>query len=129
MLEKLWPQVNADLFAPVVDLLEDVMQASLPSVISHIKIANIGQGKTPMRVLSMRWLDAEEMPGGFGGAGTEGLDPLDFEGDWVSLEIAFAYRAQKSSHTTASKAKNLNLLVNFYVGIGGIFEKAMRGYI
>lgn len=63
-ISKLWPQINADLFSTVVDLIEDVMQASLPPVVNQVKITSVGQGATPIRILSMRWLNE----GGEGGA-------------------------------------------------------------
>lgn len=104
------------------------MQASLPSVVSEVKVANMGQGSTPMRILSMRWLEDSQ----------SGIEPSDVaqrmndlmaQGEWVSLECAFAYRAQKSSASAASKAKNANLLIHFFVGVTGLIGKALPVWV
>ena len=52
----IWPLINPDLFASMVDTLEDVMQASLPKVVRMIAIEDFGQGKSPLRILGVRWL-------------------------------------------------------------------------
>lgn len=38
---------------PVVDMIEDIMQQSLPGFIEAIKISDIGQGTNPFRIISM----------------------------------------------------------------------------
>lgn len=121
-LSKLWPQVNADIFNSSVDLLEDVMQNSIPSIITQVKIVNIGQGTTPLRILSMRWLsDENEGDEMLESGAPDRIQDLEDEGEWASLEVSFAYRAKPSSSSAASKAKNANLLVHFYMGLSGIF--------
>jgi Ca2+-dependent lipid-binding protein len=125
VLTKLWPQVNTDIFVPIVDLLEDVMQASIPSFITQVKIVNVGQGVTPLRVLSMRWLDEENQNDSKAAdtkhGATDRLNEEEQMGEWASLEVSFAYRAQPSSSSAQSKAKNANLLVHFYMGLNGFF--------
>ena len=37
-------------------MVEDVLQASLPGVVNVVRIADIGQGTNPVRVVSMRAL-------------------------------------------------------------------------
>lgn len=37
-------------------MVEDVMQASLPSFVDAVKISDIGQGSNPVRIISMRGL-------------------------------------------------------------------------
>ncbi|KAL7267575.1 hypothetical protein RUND412_009834 [Rhizina undulata] len=121
IIAKLWPQVNADLFSTAIDLLEDIMQASIPSIVSQIKVSNVGQGTTPMRILSMRWLneDREEksVPSG-------GIDRMTEQevGEWVSLEVAFSYRAQPSGANAVSKAKNAHLLLYMRMGLKGVLD-------
>jgi len=51
-----WTLVNPDLFIPLVDILEDVMQASIPNFIHSVKVSDIGQGDNSIRVLSVRHL-------------------------------------------------------------------------
>jgi hypothetical protein len=122
--------VNPDIFIPIVDLLEDVMQNSIPSIVTQIKIVNVGQGSTPMRVLSMRWLDEGNENDGNApdtehGA-TDRLNEQEQVGEWASLEISFSYRALPSSASASSKAKNANLLVHFYMGLNGLFGAPFR---
>lgn len=123
-IAKLWPQINADLFSSVVDLIEDVMQASIPSVVNQVKIVNVGQGSTPMRILSLRWLSEDEVPRG----ATERLNEQEEVGEWACLEVAFAYRAGPSGSSAASKAKNANLLIQLTLGLRGVVATPIRGF-
>lgn len=50
-------------FVSVVDMLEDVMQASIPSFIQTVRIANLSQGNHPIRIISIRTLPDDEKPG------------------------------------------------------------------
>lgn len=56
LLASVWPLINPDLFASVVDMLEDVMQASLPRVVRMVSIDDLGQGSEAIRILGIRWL-------------------------------------------------------------------------
>ena len=56
IVASIWPLINPDLFASMVDTLEDVMQASLPKVVRMIAIDDFGQGKSALRILGVRWL-------------------------------------------------------------------------
>ena len=56
LLASVWPLINPDLFASLVDMLEDVMQASLPKVIRMVSIDDLGQGSEAVRILGIRWL-------------------------------------------------------------------------
>ena len=56
IVASIWPLINPDLFASLVDTLEDVMQASLPKVVRMIAIEDFGQGKSAVRILGLRWL-------------------------------------------------------------------------
>lgn len=44
------------MFNSMADLLEDVMQASVPGVIENVRVADISQGSNPLRILSLRAL-------------------------------------------------------------------------
>ena len=37
-------------------MIEDVLQASLPGVVSAVRIADVGEGTNPLRIVSMRAL-------------------------------------------------------------------------
>jgi Ca2+-dependent lipid-binding protein len=56
LLASVWPLINPDLFASVVDMLEDVMQASLPKVIRMVSVDDLGQGSESIRILGIRSL-------------------------------------------------------------------------
>ncbi|KAI3329888.1 hypothetical protein F4824DRAFT_370173 [Ustulina deusta] len=55
-ISSIWPLVNPDLFASLVDQIEDVMQASLPRAIKMVSVDDMGQGNESIRILGVRWL-------------------------------------------------------------------------
>ena len=56
LLSSVWGLINPDLFASLVDTLEDVMQASLPKLVRMISVEDLGQGSEAIRILGIRWL-------------------------------------------------------------------------
>lgn len=56
LLTSVWPLINPDLFTSLADTLEDVMQASLPSVVRMVSVEDLGQGSEAIRILGIRWL-------------------------------------------------------------------------
>lgn len=131
-IAKLWPQINADLFKPVTDMLEDVMQASIPSIVQQIRIRDIGQGVEPIRILSMRWLDhddgeVEEINTPSPDKSGEDLlksanneDDQESIGEWASMEITFAFRGVGQGVAGGDKASNPFLMVNMSLGLKGV---------
>ncbi|KAF5380786.1 hypothetical protein D9757_007109 [Collybiopsis confluens] len=110
-LDTLWPIVNPALFTSAADMLEDALQASLPKMIQAVRVADIGQGSEPLRILGIRWLD--------GTGGAKDSDRMEAEeGDFVNFEVAVAYRA-RSSGSLKAKSANLHLLMEFWLP-GGI---------
>ncbi|TVY52813.1 Meiotically up-regulated gene 190 protein [Lachnellula cervina] len=184
LLASVWPLINPDLFTSLADMLEDVMQASLPKIIRMVSVDDLGQGSEAIRVLGVRWLptgaadqsvdeggnlkktsDKEANDRGAPGEGQEENleskargdddDPeaskkseqekkqkeqeqqamregMEAEqGDFVNMELAFAYRARSSGKSIKSKAKNAHLYLKFYLP-GGIFVPVwveLRGII
>lgn len=55
-LSSVWPLINPDLFASLVDTLEDVMQASLPKIVRMVSVDDMGQGSESIRILGIKWL-------------------------------------------------------------------------
>ncbi|EXJ96076.1 hypothetical protein A1O1_01202 [Capronia coronata CBS 617.96] len=170
LLAAVWPLINPDLFTSVADMLEDVMQASLPKVIRMVSVDDLGQGSEAFRILGVNWLptgaasrsvgaggklkpaeDEEKSDRASPGQGQiedddiEGKKSDDGEsddkgpgrkedeqeqqairegmeaeqGDFVNLELAFAYRARSSGKSLQAKAKNPHLYLKFYLP-GGI---------
>lgn len=157
-LSSVWPLINPDLFTSLADMLEDVMQASIPSIIRMVAIDDLGQGSEAIRILGVRWLptgaasqtvDEEgnlksanqsqqesndrSVPGEGEQDNDEGDKQSDGEqsgqdlqegleaeqGDFVNMELAFAYRARSSGKSLMAKAKNAHLFLKFYLP-GGI---------
>lgn len=56
LLASIWPLVNPDLFSSLIDMIEDVMQASLPKVVKMVSVDDMGQGNQSVRILGVRWL-------------------------------------------------------------------------
>ncbi|KAI0439904.1 hypothetical protein F4803DRAFT_567987 [Xylaria telfairii] len=56
LIASIWPLVNPDLFASLVDQIEDVMQASLPKTIKMVSVDDMGQGSESVRILGVKWL-------------------------------------------------------------------------
>lgn len=54
LLTGLWPRIDPDLFTSVVDMLEDVMQASMPRVVHSIRVSDLGQGRIAPRITGIR---------------------------------------------------------------------------
>lgn len=52
----IWGLIPPDIFVPIVDSIEDVMQQSLPKFIEAVRISDMGQGTNPFRIVSMRAL-------------------------------------------------------------------------
>ncbi|KAJ8604414.1 hypothetical protein MRB53_041803 [Persea americana] len=56
LIGSIWPLVNPDLFASMADMLEDVMQASLPKFVRMVAVEDLGQGSESIRILGIKWL-------------------------------------------------------------------------
>jgi hypothetical protein len=133
----IWPLVNPDLFTSISDTLEDVMQASLPSMVRMVAVEDLGQGSEAVRILGIRWLptgaaarsvnaegklkSADEEKGDRTVADngeSEGDEPQDSmeaeEGDFVNMEVAFAYRPA-TGHGIKSRANHAHLYLAFYL--------------
>ncbi|KAI0378225.1 hypothetical protein F5Y04DRAFT_165370 [Hypomontagnella monticulosa] len=90
LVSSIWPLINPDLFASLVDQIEDVMQASLPKVIKMVSVDDMGQGSEAIRILGVRWLPtgaASQSVGSDGqlqgddkGAGSDRTDPQNPQG-------------------------------------------------
>ncbi|GAA5950615.1 hypothetical protein JCM10213_006938 [Rhodosporidiobolus nylandii] len=51
-----WPLINPDMFTSIVDMIEDVMQASLPGFVDAVKVEDFTIGRNAFRILNMRAL-------------------------------------------------------------------------
>jgi hypothetical protein len=139
LIGSVWPLINPDLFASLADTLEDVMQASLPRFIRMVSVEDIGQGSESIRILGVRWLptgaaaravnedgqlmsreqsenDTEEKDGENSDSSENLQDGMEAEeGDFINLEIAFAYRTRSSSKSLKERTKDMHLYLAFYL--------------
>lgn len=138
MFASVWPLINPDLFTSIADTLEDVMQASLPSMVRMVAVEDIGQGSEALRILGVRWLptgaaarsvnadgklkssseekgDRRVQDDGEGQEEDQQQDTMEAEeGDFVNVEIAFAYRPS-TGRGIKSRAKHAHLYLAFYL--------------
>lgn len=56
ILASVWKLIPPETFTSLTDMIEDVMQASLPKFITSVKIADLSQGRNPLRIVAMRGL-------------------------------------------------------------------------
>ncbi|KAJ9117451.1 hypothetical protein QFC22_004301 [Naganishia vaughanmartiniae] len=134
LLASLWPIIDPSLFISLTDMLEDVMQASMPKAINTVRISDLSQGTHPLRIISIRPLDDAETRDAPQHAKDENpaqdaLDEDTGEGEnstHVNLEVAFAYRALPvKGNKVYSKAKNMHILIDFGLGMKGVFGKSL----
>jgi len=128
-----WRLVNPDMFASVVDMLEDVMQASVPGVIQNVRVADVSQGSTPLRLLSLRSLPDQHVGEDLKKGDLDTVKDKDqaeaerMGGEWYNLEASIAYHGEptneklKGQDGAMEKSKNMHLLVVFHLGIRGLF--------
>ncbi|EIN09925.1 hypothetical protein PUNSTDRAFT_143315 [Punctularia strigosozonata HHB-11173 SS5] len=136
LLKLVWGLVNPDMFVPIVDMIEDVLQASLPGIVSAVRIADLGQGTNPLRIVSMRaladqpghpdypreeWvgldkdtqskIQAEEKDKGK----AEEVDE-DQTGDYLNYEISLSYQALPGQ-SRKLRFHNVHLMLEFFLGV------------
>lgn len=114
-----WPLINADYFAPFIDLLEDSLMTQVPGIVHNVRVDDMDQGSIPLRIKSFRVLPSDDKAFLQGAvaqahkdAGHSVTDPMESSthadadgntgvdvGDYVNLEVTFAYRgAQPKKH-------------------------------
>ncbi|RFU77442.1 hypothetical protein TARUN_4789 [Trichoderma arundinaceum] len=143
LLSSVWPLINPDLFTSLSDMLEDVMQASLPKMIRMVSVEDIGQGSESLRILGVRWLptgaaaqavtedgkiisskdrdsrsntgleEDEENDNQSDKSASRGMEAE--EGDFINLEVAFAYRTRSTSKSFKERTKDMHLYLAFYL--------------
>ncbi len=114
------------------------MQASLPSLVRMVAVQDLGQGSEAIRILGIRWLptgaaarsvnrdgelkssgeeknDRKVRDDGEGESSEPVHDTMEAEeGDFVNVEIAFAYKPS-TGRGIKSRAKNAHLYLAFYM--------------
>lgn len=134
LLGLVWSLVNPEMFSSVADMIEDVMQASLPGMVENVRVATISQGSNPIRILSVRSLPDSEVPDlkASATAAREGKDEQEKKaeedgGEVYNLEVSFAYNAAPTDTKSISgKARNMHMQIVFYAGIRGLIGVPLR---
>jgi hypothetical protein len=60
ILATVWPLIPPETFTSLTDMIEDVMQASLPRFVTAVRITDLAQGRNPLRVVAMRGLPDQQ---------------------------------------------------------------------
>lgn len=121
---------HRSLFISVADMVEDILQQSLPGFVDAVRITDLGQGSNPLRITSIRALP--DQPGDEGYPKTswmnEGNDQIkskdtsgkevdeDQAGDYYNFEVGFSYAALPGQGQSL-RAKNIHLLIEFFIGM------------
>jgi hypothetical protein len=116
LLGIVWGLINPDMFQGVADMLEDIMQASVPGIIENVRVAEINQGSNPLRILSLRALPDQhmgDMKKAIHEENKRTKDPQEAAadeegGDYYNLEVSFAYHAKPSGKRASDKARNMH---------------------
>ncbi|KAH6605063.1 c2 domain-containing [Trichoderma cornu-damae] len=124
-----WGMINPEMFAGVADTIEDVMAASVPGIIEHVRVADISQGNNPIRILNMRALPDSHVQDIKDEIHKENEKRMDEDelaavsqaGAFYNMEVSIAYHAKPSGADIASKAGNMGMQLVFYLGIKGLF--------
>lgn len=142
-----WPLINADYFAPFADLLEDSLMTQVPGVVHSVRVEDMDQGAIPLRVKSFRVLPPDDNAflqsaavQGQQNSSQHGSGPhspsADVDGDegtgvdvgdYVNLEVSFAYRGATIKKGLFRSTKNTNsgpLLSKGSVAAGEAKEQA-----
>ncbi|KAI0074714.1 hypothetical protein K474DRAFT_1665159 [Panus rudis PR-1116 ss-1] len=147
LIKVVWGLINPEMFVPVVDMVEDVLQASLPGFIDAVRLADVGQGTNPVRIVSMRaladqpghpdypreeWVgldkDAEskKQATDMDISGDKSDDPAkdvdtDQTGDYLNYEISISYQAQPGQ-SRRLRFHNIHLMLEFFLGVWDWFR-------
>ncbi|TFK47367.1 hypothetical protein OE88DRAFT_1666098 [Heliocybe sulcata] len=127
LVKGVWPIINPDMFDSLLDMLEDIMQSSVPRFIHSVRVSDFGFGTTPMRITSVR-----SLPDAATDDVLEGLDEKEkksLNGEHVNLEVSFAYRALPSGSSVDTKAHNPHLLTEFFLGMRGMFAESVPVWV
>lgn len=118
------------MFIPIADMVEDILQQSLPGFVDAVRITDLGQGTNPLRITSIRALP--DQPGDEGYPKTSWIDQgnqdlstqnaaskeekaEDQAGDYYNFECGFAYAALPGQGQKL-REKNIHLLLEFLLG-------------
>ncbi|EJD48327.1 hypothetical protein AURDEDRAFT_183631 [Auricularia subglabra TFB-10046 SS5] len=111
LLTSFWPLIDPGLFVSIIDMIEDVMQQSLPSFVEAVRVSDFSLGTNPLRLLSMRALANESMD-----PKMDGHSSMKQVAEYVNYEIQFQYSAEQG-RSQKTKSHNIHLMLEFFIGM------------
>ena len=94
-----------------------------------VRISDIGLGSNAARITSIRSLPDAHSREFTDEEDHDNQDPEEIEAldqQHVNVEMSFAYRGLPSGQSAMSKARNAHLLVEFFLGVSGLFGMKIR---
>jgi len=130
LIKLIWGLVDPSFFISIADMVEDILQQSLPGFVDAVRITDLGQGTNPLRITSIRALPDQPGDEGYpktgwidqGNPNVKGTDTAgkeiteDQAGDYYNFEVAFSYAALPGQGQSL-RAKNIHLLIEFFIGM------------
>lgn len=133
-----WKQLNPEMFVSMLDMVEDIMQSSLPGFVQAVKISDFGLGANPLRFIAIRgladvmtdpeyprrtWIEHQEGADDSQREGAKGEAEDEIEqskrqdeaGDFLNMEVSFCYSAL-TGESAKDRSRNVHLLVEFFLG-------------
>ncbi|KAH9812381.1 hypothetical protein DFH28DRAFT_1084256 [Melampsora americana] len=119
-LASLWPLISPDIFRPVIDLLEDTLKVLAPGIVTTVRVDELDQGRNPIRLVAFKTLDAEDP------WVKNQVKVSDLPGEFINLEVEFAYRRKQDSTEPASSA---HFVAYFGIGVQKIASCEMPVFV
>lgn len=128
LIKLIWGLIDPTFFIPIADMVEDILQQSLPGFVDAVRITDVGQGTNPIRIMSIRALP--DSPGDPGYPRKDWIDKgedvelkdtagdvieEDQAGDYYNFEVAFSYAALPGQGAN-QRAGNIHMLIEFFLG-------------
>ncbi|KAI8057009.1 hypothetical protein BDF22DRAFT_668911 [Syncephalis plumigaleata] len=108
---KLWPLINRDLFAPAIDLMEDVLKQQCPSIVYAVRVDDVDQGVYPFRVRSIRVLPPSK--------DLSSVSNANAFADGIHLEAEFIYQAAPAANQQ-QESRNAHMICMLTMGVKGV---------
>lgn len=141
-----WKQMNPEMFVSMLDMVEDIMQSSLPGFIQSVKVSDFDLGENPFRLIAMRgladimtdpeyprrtWIEhsegqsegqpqedkEDETEGLTGEAGEEVKKAKEDDEAGDFLNMEVSFcYSALSGESSKDRSKNIHMLVEFFLG-------------
>ncbi|CEH16435.1 Ca2-dependent lipid-binding protein CLB1/vesicle protein vp115/Granuphilin A, contains C2 domain [Ceraceosorus bombacis] len=120
LLATVWPLISAEYLVPFIDLLEDALMQQVPGIVHGCRVEGLDQGTIPLRIVDFKRLPDDDES--FSQPETTSKSARKQEileedrtqqhdapaldvGDFVNLEVSFAYRGPQARRRKAQSNK------------------------